>query len=116
MPVSSDEVQKQPQLLSPRKAIGDDKIPSALIKVTAEPLSTPLSIAINNSFKHNILPSDAQVACVKPLGKKTESKHSISNFRPVSILNNFSKVHKKFSQDFLVSKIEIFLSPFKQHT
>ena len=111
-PVSSDEVRKLLQQLNPRKAIGDDKIPPALIKIAAEPLSTPLSIAISNSFKHNIFPDNAKVACVKPLDKKTENKHSISNFRPVSILNTFSKIYEKFSKDFLISEIEMFLSPF----
>ena len=43
-PVSSDDVQKLLQQLNPRKVIGDDKIPPALIKIAAEPLSTPLSI------------------------------------------------------------------------
>ena len=56
LPVSSDEVQKRLQKLNPRKAIGNDKIPPVLIKVAAEPLSTPLSIAINNSFKYDIFP------------------------------------------------------------
>ena len=55
-PVSSDEVQKRLQKLNPRKAIGNDKIPPVLIKVAAEPLSRPLSIAINNSFKYDIFP------------------------------------------------------------
>ena len=55
-PVSSDEVQKRLQKLNQRKAIGNDKIPPVLIKVAAEPLSTPLSIAINNSFKYDIFP------------------------------------------------------------
>ena len=45
----------------------------------------PLSIATNNSFKYNIFPSNAKVACIKPLEKKTEDKHCISTFRPVSI-------------------------------
>ena len=109
-PVSSDEVRKLLQQLNPRKAIGDDKIPPALIKIAAEPLSTPLSLEISNSFKHNIFPNNAKVACVKPLDRKTENKHSISNFRSVSILNTFSKVYQKFSKDFLIS--EMFLSPF----
>ena len=72
-PVSSDEVRKLLQQLNPRKAIGDDKIPPALIKIAAEPLGTPLSIAISNSFKHNIFPDNAKVACVKRLDKKTEN-------------------------------------------
>ena len=111
-PVSSDEVRKLLQQLNPRRAIGNDKIPPALIKIAAEPLRTPLSKAINNSFKHNIFPDNAQVACVKSLDKKTENKHAISNFRPVSILNTFSKIYEKFSKDFLISEIEMFLSPF----
>ena len=111
-PVSSDEVRKLLQQLNPRKAIGDDKIPPALIKIAADPLSTPLSIAISNSFKHNNFPNNAKVTCVKPLDKKTENKHSISIFRPVSILNTFSKIYEKFSKEFLISEIEMFLSPF----
>ena len=78
--VGSDEVQKMLQQLTPRKAIGDDKIYPALIKIAAEPLSTPLSIEMNNSFKQNVFSNNAKVACVKPLDKKTEKKHSVSNF------------------------------------
>ena len=110
--MSSDEVQKMLQQLNPRKAIEDDKIPPALIKIAAEPLSTPLSIAINNSFKQNIFPNNVKVACVKPLDKKMENKHSISNFRPVSILNTFSKIYVKFWKDFLISEIEMFFFTF----
>ena len=109
-PVSSDEVRKLLQQLNPWKAISDDKIPPALTKIAAEPLSTPLSIAISNSFKHNIFPDNDKVACVKTLDKKTENKHTILNFRPVSILNTFSKIYEKFSKDFLISEIEMFLS------
>ena len=73
-PVNRDEVNQCLRKLNPRKAIGQDKNPPALVKMAAEPLSTPLSKAINNSFKYNILPSNAKVACVKPLwldGRKT---------------------------------------------
>ena len=69
--------------------------------MAAEPLSTPLSIAINNSFKYNIFPSNAKVACVKPLDKKTEDKHCISNFRPVSILNT-PKIYEKFAKNLFI--------------
>ena len=79
--------------------------------MAAEPLSTPLSIAINSSFKYNIFPSNAKVACVKTLDKKTEDKHCISNFRPVSILNT-SKMYEMFAKNLLVSNKEEFFSPF----
>ena len=80
--------------------------------MAAEPLSTPLLIAIKNSFKYNIFPSNAKVARVKPLDKKTEDKHCISNFRPVSILNTFSKIYEMFAKNLLLSNIEEFFSPF----
>ena len=72
----------------------------------------PLSIVINNSFKQNIFPNDTKVACDKPLDKKTKSKHSISDIRTDSILNTFSRIYEKFSKDFLVSQIEMFLLLF----
>ena len=62
--MSIDEVRKMLQQLNPRKAIGNDKIPPALIKIAAETLNTPLSIAINNSLKQNIFPDNGKVACV----------------------------------------------------
>ena len=84
----------------------------------AEPWIHYSSIAINNSFKYNIFPSNAKVACVKPLDKKTEDKHCISNFRLVSSFNTFSKIYEKFAKNLLVSNIEefffIFLAAYRK--
>ena len=44
--VNRGEVKQCLQKLNPRKDMGQDKIPPALIKVAAEPLRTPLSISI----------------------------------------------------------------------
>ena len=77
--------------------------------MAAEPLSTPMSVAINNSFKCNVCPSNGKIACVKPLDKKTEDKHK---FLPVSILNTFSKIYEKFSRNLLDSNVKEFFSPF----
>ena len=44
--VNRGEVKQCLQKLNPRKAIGQDKIPPASIKMAAEPLHTPLSKAI----------------------------------------------------------------------
>ena len=68
--------------------------------------------AINNSFKNNIFPSNAKEACVKPQDKKTEDKHYISNYRPVSILTTFSKIYEMFGKKLLVSNIEEFFHFF----
>ena len=73
LPVSRDEIRKLLQQLNQSRAIVDDKITLALIKIAAEPFSTPLSKAINKSFKQNIFPNNTKVACVKPLDKKTKN-------------------------------------------
>ena len=49
-PVNSGEGKEGLQKLNPRRAIGQNKIPPALVRMAAESLSTPSSIAINNSF------------------------------------------------------------------
>ena len=57
------------------------------MKLSAEILSTSLSIAMNSSLKYGVFPDDAKIASVIPLDKGKPNKNEISNFRPVSILN-----------------------------
>ena len=82
------------------------------MKLSVEILSTPLSIAINNSLKNGVFPDDAKIASVIPLDKGKPNKNEISNFRPVSILNTFSKIYEKVIKDQLVSGLDKYLSPF----
>ena len=72
-------------------------------------LSTPLSIAINNSLKYGILPDDVKIASVT---KVNQTKMKFSNFTPVSILNTFSKIYKKVIKNQLVSGLDKYFSPF----
>ena len=46
------------------------------------------------------------------MGKHTGDKHSVTNFRPVSVLNTFSKFYEKIVKDSLISKMERHFSPF----
>ena len=79
------------------------------MKLSAEILSTPLSIAINNSLKYGVFPDDAKIAFPLDKGKHN---NEISNFRPVSILNTFFKIYEKVIKDQLVSGLDKYLSPF----
>ena len=76
-----------------RKSVGVDKIPPKLIQLSADILSNPLSNAINNSILKGKFPDDAKVASVSPLDKDTDNKYSVSYFRPVNVLNIFSKMY-----------------------
>ena len=41
-----------------------------------------------------MFPDNAKIASIYPLDKHTEDKHSVTNFRPVSVLNTyFSPYH-----------------------
>ena len=82
------------------------------MKLSAEVLSTPLSIVINNSLKCGVFPDDAKIVSVIPLVKGKPNNNEISNFRPVSILNTFSKIYEKVIKDQLVSGLDKYLSPF----
>ena len=98
-PTNPVEVQKRLKYIDTEKAAGFDKIPSKLVKLSAEILSTPLSIAINNSLKYGVFSDDAKIASVIPLDKGKPSKNETSNFRPVCILNIFSKIYEKVIKD-----------------
>ena len=75
-----------------KKASGTDKIPTKLVKLASDFLSTPLAKVINNSIASSKFPDIAKVATVIPIDKKTDDKYDISNFRPVSLLSYFSNV------------------------
>ena len=53
-----------------------------------------LTKSINSGIEHNIFPDLAKTAVVAPLDKGKPNKRDISNFRPVSILNTFSKMYE----------------------
>ena len=91
-PTNPVEFQKRLITINTKKATGFDKIPPKLVKLLAEILSTPLSIAINNSLKYGVFPDDVKIAKVVLLDKGKPHKNEISNYRLVSILNTFSKI------------------------
>ena len=107
-PTNPVEVQKRLKNIDTKNATGFDKIPPKLVKLSAEVLSTPLSIAINNSLKYGVFPDDAKIASVIPLDKGKPNNNEICNFRPVSIRNIFSKIYEKVIKDQLVSGLDNF--------
>ena len=93
------EIQKRLKNIDTKKATGFDKIPPKLVKLSAEILRTSLSIAINNSLKYGVFPDDAKI------DKGKQNKNEITNFRPVSILNTFSKIYEKVIKDHCLSRL-----------
>ena len=54
----------------------------------------------------------ATVALVSPIDKKTDDKSKISNYKPVNVLNIFSKVYEIVLKNNLVSALNDYMPPF----
>ena len=76
--------------------------------MSANVIDSHLANIINNDITKNVFSEKAKVASVKPIFKKNE-REKIENYRPVNILNCFSKVYEKF----LLEKFEPFINSFQ---
>ena len=74
-------------------------------------LTPLLTNSINSSIEHNIFPDLAKAALVVPLDKGKPNKNDVSNFRPVSILNTFSKIYERVIKNQLFHGMENVFSP-----
>ena len=54
------------------------------------------TVAINKSIEENISPDSAKLASLISLDKGKPTKTEISNYRPVIVLNTFSKFYERF--------------------
>ena len=113
--ISEQEVKKILKELSTEKSAGVDTIPPMLVTLATNYLAGPLSQSINNSIKKGMFPENAKVASVNPRDKKTDDKNSALNFRPISVLNCFSKVYEKILKTKLYEKnlFSPFISAFR---
>ena len=110
--LSSNNTLASARQVTTKKASGTDKIPTKLVKLASDFLSSPLATAINNSLASSKFSDIAKVATVIPIDKKTDDKYNISNFRPVSLLNCFSKVYENIINCRLVDSMYDNISPF----
>ena len=64
-------------------------------------------------LKENKCSENAKTALVKPINKK-DDRGKIKNYRPVSLLNGFSKIYEKFLHDGLCNFTDKILSNLLQ--
>ena len=110
--VSACDVEQLLRNIDSKKFTGIDKNSPKLIKISAKVLGKPLAIAINNSFNKEMFPDNAKIVFVSPLDKCTDDKYSVTNFRPVSVLNTFSKIYEKMVKDFFFTIISAYHKSF----
>ena len=106
-----DQINKVIRSLDAKKATRSDKIPVKVIKMSAYIIDKHLTNIINNDLLRNSFSDSAKIASVRPIFKKGE-RTEIGNYRPVSILNCFSKIYERFLHNQIASFSNKFLLDF----
>ena len=107
--VTTTDVLKLIKRTNINKAMGEDQIPPNLIKNCWQFLAEPLTDIIKSCFS---FPDLAKRASVTPIDKGGTDKHIYTNYRPVSVLNTFSKIIESSIFDQLIKHANEFLQSF----
>lgn len=112
---STDDILESIKDLDIDKGGGPDSIPNLFIKQLKHVLVSPLSILYNKSLASGIFPSLWKESFITPVFKKGDESN-IKNYRPISLLNSFSKlferlVHKHIFE-FIRLRIDIYQHGF----
>ena len=86
--ISKGEVSNINNLL---KATGPDTIPPKLVKLTANIVDSYFCNIKNKDLESNYFSDGAKIVSVRPIYRK-KSRHQVETYRPVSILNSFTKI------------------------
>ena len=73
---------------------GYDEMPASILKQCLDTYIDPLTYLINLSINQGIFPDELKIAKVLPI-YKSDDKHLIQNYRPISVLPFFSKIFEK---------------------
>ena len=95
--------------LDPSKATGYDGIGPRILKTCPDCLSKPLLHLFVKSLEHCIIPVDW---LIHPIFKSGE-KNLITNYRPISLLSNISKILKRIVYDKIISYVSNYISPLQ---
>ena len=98
------EVEKHILQLKNNSSTGPIKIPNHFLKLIALQIAYPLHIAINKSMEGGYFPKILKIGKQTPVFKAGE--HHVSNFRPITVCNSFSKILEKIVRDRLSEFIE----------
>lgn len=89
-----------------KKAPGHDGIRSEILKEVAHELAPVLSYLINFGFRIGVFPDILKLGKIKPLFKEGD-RTDLNNYRPISLISNFSKIIEMIIKTQLVKFLEI---------
>ena len=81
-------------------------MPASVMKKCVHDYITPLTYLVNSSIKQGIFPSELKIAKVFPIFKAGDEQ-LITNYKPISVLNFFSKFFEKVVANYIVDFLEI---------
>ena len=108
---TTQDINKIINSLNVDKATGPDGIPAKYIKLSANVIDSHLADVINKDIDNMRYSENAKTANVRPIFKKDE-RTKVKNYRPVSLLNIFSKIYERFIHENLTPFVDTFLSDF----
>lgn len=86
-------------------APGFDGISVEILKNISQHITKPLSHLINLSFNSGQFPDLYKIAIISPLYKNGDKK-VVSNYRPISLLSNISKIIEKIAKKKIMAELE----------
>ena len=96
--VTLDETFKEVALLSDKKASQASDIPVKIIKENRDLIAYFILHNFNNALSCSEYPASLKYADITPIFKK-DDKTDQTNYRPISILSNLSKICERFMQN-----------------
>ena len=107
---TTNQINKIIKEVYPKKAAGSDNIPPKIIKLSVNVIDSHRRNITNSDIQKNPFSEGARTASVSPIFKKNEHK-KVENYRPVNILNFFSKIYEKY----ILEQFKPILNGFSQH-
>ena len=110
--VTKDEISSVIKTLNHKKATLSNDIPTKIIQQFSDIFTDFLYNNFNSCLESGIFPDELKLAEVIPVYKKNDKKDK-SNYRPISILSNISKIYERCIQTQLNEYFAKFLSKFQ---
>ena len=96
--VTLEETLKEVALLHDKKASQTSDIPVKIIKENRDLIVDFTLLNFKNALSKSEYPANLKYADITPIFKK-DDKTDKTNYRPISILPNFSKIYERFTQN-----------------
>jgi sarcosine oxidase/L-pipecolate oxidase len=104
-PISSQDIIDATKILQPKNSQDMNGVSMSFIKKCITVIALPLSHVFTLSIKNGFVLVQMKIAKVVPIFKSGD-KQSMDNYRPISLLSNFSKIIEKIVAAKRISHLE----------